>query len=661
MEPPNTPSSEPHGSRLQNRLQTHGRLVAFAIFALALLVRLIVGLEIRQSPIPELWRGAETDMGFFVAWAKLIVAGDWLTDEVLHPYFAWQRPIGTLAEWNAWYGGKTFHQAPLYPYLLAVILGLSGTGLWAVYVVQAVGSALTAVLLAGIGRRLFNPTVGLVAGVAAAIYGPLVFYDFVALRTSLAVLGAAATAWLLIRAGSDERWWAWAAAGGVMGLGFLLRPNAAAMLVLAVLGATVLMWRQWRRLVTACVCLVVGFAVCLIPLVARNVRVGVPPLSVSAVGASTFYLANAAGAPGTGWGMTKEFPQAMRRTKGRFSSLAREAAASHASIAGPIGLLVAKLRAVLHYFERTNNANPYYAERFSLLLRWGTVPFWLVLPLAMTGLVVTWPDRRRLIWLYVALLVPLVTMALFYQTARFRLPMVVALIPLAAAALEWMIARRGNLALAVPVTLAVCVVVRWPGSADPPRIQERDLQSGAHALSQVAWHDRALAEAREAVGRYPDSVSSRLTLIEAFRRAGRTDEAADACDQALRDLPDPPSLRVRRAAIYLDQNEPERAAAICQSLLDRNPKYVPALIALSRALAMPGPSQALARSRRLAGRAVRVAPQNAQAHRAWADALAAAGMQDQAVSALETGLSRIALTDPDRPDLLESLRKLKGS
>jgi len=646
---------------LQNRLQTHGRFVALMIFALALLVRVIVGLEIHRSPIPELWRGAETDMWFFVAWAKLIVAGGWLTDDVLHPYFAWQRPIGTLGEWNAWYGGKTFHQAPLYPYLLAVVLGLSGAGLWAVYIVQSIGSALTAVLLAGIGRRLFSPAVGLVAGVAAAIYGPLVFYDFVALRTSLAVLGAAATVWLLIRGGSGERWWPWAAAGVVTGLGFLLRPNAAVMLVLAMPAATVLMWRQWRRLVTACVGLVVGFAVCLIPLIARNVRVGVPPLSVSAVGASTFYLANAAGAPGAGWGMTKGFPEAMRRTNGRFSSLAREAADSHSSIAGPVGLLFAKLGAFAHYFERTNNASPYYAERFSLLLRWGTVPFWLVLPLAMTGLVVTWSDRRRLVWLYLALLVPLVTIVLFYQTARFRLPMMVALIPLAAAALEWMVARRGTLALAVPVTLAVCVVVRWPGNADPPRIQERDLQSGAHVLGQVGRHAPALVEAREAVARFPNSASSRLTFIEALRKAGRTDEAAAACDQAIRDLPDPSSLRVRRAAICLDQNHPERSADMCRSLLDRNPRYVPALIGLSRALATPGPSQALARSCRLAERAVRATPHNARAYQAWADALAAAGMQNQAVSALETGLSRIALTDPHRPDLLESLQKLRGS
>ncbi len=634
-----------------DRLASRWRLVTLGILAASLLIRLIYGLEIRRSPIPELWRSPETDMSFFVAWAKLIAAGDWLTDQPLHPYFSWQHPIGTLAEWNQWYGGKTLHQAPLYPYLMALWFRLGGSGPWGLLLVQALGSAVTAVLIASIGRRLFNPTAGLLAGLMAAAYGPLLFYDFIALRTSLTVLTAALAIWLLIRADGDRRVRWWIAAGAVIGLGFLLRPNAALLLVLALATAVVLSWGRWRDLASAGLGLAGGFAVCLIPLVARNVCVGAPPLSVSAVGASTLYLANAAGAPGTGWGITPTFPEAMRRTGGRFGPLAREAVASHVSITRLVGLLATKLSACGHYFERSNSANVYYAQRFSRSLRWATVPYWLILTLAVPGLVVTWSDRRRLIWLYVAVLAPLLTILLFYQTGRFRLPMIVGLIPLAAATIEWMLARRGNLAAAVPLTIVLAVAVRWPSDADPPYVQPRDFSAAAAVLSGLGRDAAAIVEAHESVSRFPRDLHCRVHLIDALHRAGRLDEAIQACDQALRDLPDKLTIRTHRALIDLDRGRPDRAIAAFRAVLRSNPNAVPAMAGMARALAAPGPAQDLRDARQWAERAVRIAPSHARAYQTYAEVLVASGMEDRAIAVLDAGLSHLARTDPDHDDL----------
>ena len=638
-----------------SRLDARWRLVLLGVFALAIVVRVVYGLEIRRSPIPELWRAADTDMSFFVAWGQIVAGGDWLTDRALHPLFGWQRSIGTLADWNAWYGGKTFHQAPLYPYLLAVLFRIVGSSLWSVYILQALGSAATAVLIAAITRRCIGTTAGLLAGVMAAVYGPLVFCDFVALRASLTVLLSAMAVWLLIRAQTSERGGWWLAAGVVMGLGFLLRPNAVVMLALALLGAAVLHWGRWRELGTGCIGLIAGFAVCLTPLALRNVRVGAPPLSVSAVGASTFYIANAAGAPGTGWGITPRYPMVMRRTDGRLGPLAREAWASHDSIAGVIGLLIAKLTATAHYFERANNANPYYAERFSALLRYGGLSFWIVMPLAVTGLVLTWPERRRLIWLYVAVLVPLATIVLFYQTSRFRLPMMVGLIPLAAAGVEWMIVRRGNVAGWLLITAAMCVAVRWPADGDPPRVQARDLYVGANVLSQVGRHEQAVAEARLAVERFPEAGLARLAILDALRAAGRIDQAAEACDQAIVALPDSLPILTARAEVLLDQRKVGPAIMTYRRVLRMNARHAPAAAGLARALAVPGPQRDMRRAVLLAAQAVRLAPGDAEIHETYANVLVAGGKPDQALAALREGLDHIALTDPKRADL-ERLR-----
>jgi 4-amino-4-deoxy-L-arabinose transferase-like glycosyltransferase len=531
-------SQSPSPGRQQlGAIQRRWRTVLVGIVALALVLRMIYAVQIRNSPIPELWRGSQTDMHFFVEWAKVIAGGDWLTDRALHPYFAWQKPIGSRAQWDEWYGGKTFHQAPLYPYLLAFVFRFVGESLWTLYALQAITSGLTAVLIASITRRLFNPTAGLLAGVMTALYGPLLFYDFVALRTSLEVFSTALAIWLLISADSDDRRWRWLLAGAVFGLATLLRPNSLLMPVLTLPLLVILRWGRWRAVISAGGCLISGFCLVMMPLVARNAYVGAPPLTIEAVGASTFYLSNVSGAPGTGWGVIPAFPEAVRRTGGRFLPLAYEALKSHGSIASVLDLLGRKLAAVAHYFERSNNANLYYAERFSHLLKWATLPYWLVLPLGLAGLYVTWSQRRRLVWLYIAILAPLLTILLFYQTDRFRLPMMVGLIPPASAAVEWMIARRGNVPAVLAITIAICVLVRWPGDKDPPAVQTRDYQSGATVLLLAGQRDAAMAEAREAVRRFPEDAMSWLTLVRTLEATGQNAQAREAIDEGLKRVP----------------------------------------------------------------------------------------------------------------------------
>jgi len=523
--------------RWRHFLDDHRSVAAAGVFGLAMLVRVVYAMEVRGSPVPELWRGSQTDMHFFVTWARALAAGDWLTDQALHPYFTWQQPVGTPAEWTVWYGGKTFHQAPLYPYLLGLVFAVVGSNLWVVYGLQAVCSGLTAVLLMSITRRLFGSVAGLLGGLMTALYGTLLFYDFVALRTSLTVFLSALVVWLLMDGQARGGWRRWFAAGIGMGLATLLRPNAVLMLVLVLAGILLLMWRQWRAMAVGVSAVVVGFAACLVPLVVRNLRVGAPPLGLEAVGATTFYLSNAAGAPGSGYGMLPGFPDVVRRTQGRFVELAREALRTHESPGSLVRLIGRKLSGVFHYFERNNNANSYYAERFSRLLRWGTLPYWIVLPLGLVGLYLTWPLRRRLIWLYAAMLAPMATIVLFYQTDRFRLPMIVGLIPLASAALEWMLARRGNVAAGSVIAILLCVLVRWPNDADPPAIQRRDFAAGVDVLIRVGRYEAAITEAREATRRFPNDPLVWVALVRSLEVAGQIDAARRALDEAVRFVP----------------------------------------------------------------------------------------------------------------------------
>jgi 4-amino-4-deoxy-L-arabinose transferase-like glycosyltransferase len=78
--------------------------------------------------------------------------------------------------------GGAFYQPPLYPTFLALLFRLGLGSAWLVALVQIALGTATSVLLVTIGRRLAQDrarsrAVGLICGLAAALYGPLVLFD----------------------------------------------------------------------------------------------------------------------------------------------------------------------------------------------------------------------------------------------------------------------------------------------------------------------------------------------------------------------------------------------------------------------------------------------------------------------------------------------------
>lgn len=106
-------------------------------------------------------------------WAQSLRGGDWLTNRELHPLHDWHLILadeffvakaankddeqGRARElWNRWYGGKQFHQEPLYPYLLGMLF-LAAPSTWEAVAISQMeylskSYALAAVLLDKSGR-----------------------------------------------------------------------------------------------------------------------------------------------------------------------------------------------------------------------------------------------------------------------------------------------------------------------------------------------------------------------------------------------------------------------------------------------------------------------------------------------------------------------------
>jgi 4-amino-4-deoxy-L-arabinose transferase-like glycosyltransferase len=159
-------------------------LLAFAIFAVALLVRLVHVWQIHRAPFFSLLMG---DSHGYDEWARRISAGDW-------------------------FGHEVFYQAPLYPYLLGVIYAIAGRHLLLVRIVQAIIGSASCSLLALAAARLFSrravlrhaqdgPEPGRRAGIAAglmlALYAPAIFFDGLLQKSVLDVFFVCLALWLM--------------------------------------------------------------------------------------------------------------------------------------------------------------------------------------------------------------------------------------------------------------------------------------------------------------------------------------------------------------------------------------------------------------------------------------------------------------------------------
>ena len=208
------------------------RRLLLAVTLAAAAVRLAHLGFIVGHPYHDFWTvWKESDMFQYVAWARHLASGDWLDRETFRPWFTWQAGIAQPQVWNAWFGEHVYYQPPLYPYLLAAALRLTGS-LDLFRALQLMLGALNCGLLALLGERIFTRSAGLIAGFSAAAYAPFVLYDAEILRGTLVM-----TTQLLLLIALVKRRAAWA--GVAFGIGYLAEPS------ILLFGPAAILWLWW--------------------------------------------------------------------------------------------------------------------------------------------------------------------------------------------------------------------------------------------------------------------------------------------------------------------------------------------------------------------------------------------------------------------------------
>lgn len=556
------------------------RLWLAAIFLLAVAVRIVHLWQMSDELIFQL---LISDPRQYDQWAQEIVAGNWLGDRV-------------------------FYQTPLYPYLLAVVYTVAGHSIWAVRIAQAAFGALAAVFVAQAGARFFSQRAGLCAGLLLAIYPPAIFFDGILQKASIDLLFMSGLVWLLGVTQDRPRRWLFASIGALVGLMTLNRENAAALVPVLLVWVGWLAWpSRGRGLAIGWGAFLVGAAVVLLPVGARNYYVGgMFALTTSQMGPN-FYIGNHAGASGSyenlraGRGDPRFEAQDARELAEQ--ALKRPLTAQEvsqywmnrtlddirANPAAWLSLLVRKWLLTWNATELIDAESLYTQQKHSTPLAVLT-PLWnfgTLCALALLGIWWTRRDSRRIWILYAILLAMAAAVALFYVFARYRYPLVPPLMLLAGAGIigAYERLRRDSTYPAWETLVGAAIMIAAGLICNQPvaRAYADDAVTYLNYGNEF-FTERRATEAerlwRMAAAADPQMTEPCSTLGWYFAEGGRLDEAEQQFIQGLRVGND------QRFALYLAVVAAERgdgapAREQIAAALQAQPSLAPALPGLA--------------------------------------------------------------------------------
>jgi tetratricopeptide (TPR) repeat protein len=614
------------------------------IFAVALAIRLLHLWQIHPSPFFDVLLG---DANGYDEWARRLAAGDWLGTEV-------------------------FYQAPLYPYFVGGVYAVFGRDLVILRVIQAVIGSGSCALLALAGMRLFSKPVGITAGLALALYAPAIFFDSLIQKSVLDMFFVCLGLWLVSHlrpgyggAGTTTRR-TWIGLGLAMGGLALTRENAlvliAVILVFAVCqhGAD-----RFAKVPKSAAWFLAGLAIVLLPVAARNYAVGGGFYLTTSQFGSNLYIGNNPRADGTYASIRsgRGAPEFERQDATEVAEQAVGHSLTPAEVSSYwtgqvtdfittqpgawLQLMARKVALLFNAAEMLDTESQDSYAEWSLLLRVGgwVGHFGLLVPLAVFGLIATWPARRRLWLLHSLALAYAASVVVFYVFARYRYPLVPFLLLYAAAGV-WAVpafvraAAPPRRAIVIGVVLAAAILANWPLlSRNLMRaITETNL---AAALQAQGRYDEAIAHYQQALTHQDDYAPAYNNMGTALRAQGKLDEAIASYRRALELRPEFPDARFNLANAEMAKGKPDAAIDQFREALKREPQSVETRTNLAIALEARGDSAgAIAEFRE----ALRLSPRLSRSHRNLGNSLANAG---DARGALEHLSQAVALDEAD--------------
>ncbi len=624
--------------------------VCMVVFALALVVRLLYLYDSSDSPV---FNTPIVDSATYNELARSLVHTGELTDQ----YF-----------WQPFF----------YPAFLTVLYKISDCSILFAKISQILLGSVTCTLVCLVGSRLFGKNTGLLAGMIAALYGPLIFFDAELLGTGWGCFWSIALIALFLRVSVSGRGGGCLLLGICGGLSILCRPTFLPFFGAASIGLVCTFYRQrvdFRRSVLNAALLVGGFCLATAPVSFLCARcTGQFAFLPRSAGINLYVGNNADSArtiamrPGWDWDELTRLPARHGVTRSRDTSEFFRRQAWQYIRSEPLGFasgLGAKALQLASSRELPRNVDAYLYRKWSwtlsaLLWKAGSFgfPFGVLLPLALVGL----GFHRRIVplplWFFLTLYP--VSVVLVFVAARYRMPLVPILaLPAAAGCMSlfrlvkcqcW--SKLGVIGVCATI---VAVLTSLPG----PFAQEKTNYEAEmyYVLGRMADDENRLDEANRLL---TESLRLSPAYGDAHNALGKTLQSRGQLDAAMRHYESAVEIHPAHGTALAN------LARLCakQGKLERAIEYFREAVAVSPYDASLHTNFAVALTRRREfdealhyfARALALAPGNADKHNNMASVLVELGRTDEAVKYYKSALE----IQPDHfPALVNLVTALK--
>jgi 4-amino-4-deoxy-L-arabinose transferase-like glycosyltransferase len=423
-------------------------LPAIAIFCLALIVRVLYNNTVAQHYTPL------HDSLFYQTIGLNIMKEHCFC---LHPYIS------------------TVYRTPLWPFIIAGLSLIFGpSDYFARLFLSLIGSG-TCVLVYLFARDLFNSRIGIIAGVAAAIYPELYIYDGWLYTESLYIFFLFATCYILFRIqrarSSKLSLWLWC--GASLGLLSLTRPNGIIVIGIVIVWAILMIWLKVlkrRPAITGFIAAALVACILIAPWTVRNYLVSHTFIPVATgdgtvlLGAYNDQILTNPNYKGTWIDPLHSRPDIANPSVYPLFTctppceVARENAYKDAAaqwIKGHLNIMPNLLTLhLVNLFRIIDPKQPMTTEADSPIVRFSNQPSSqfvqkmlltfpvLIFILAALGLALTLWKWRELLFIYAMIALTIGQALIFYGSPRFRAPIEPMLILLASGTLWWLTSKQ---------------------------------------------------------------------------------------------------------------------------------------------------------------------------------------------------------------------------
>jgi tetratricopeptide (TPR) repeat protein len=530
-----------------------------------------------------------------------------------------------------------FWQPFFYPFFLSIVYFFSGPSIVCAKVVQSILGSITCVLTYLLGKRLFNRKVGLAAGIAVSLYGPLIFFEAELLASGWEAFWSVALVLLFLSAASENKTWLWVLLGLCGALSIVTRPTFLLFFAAGCLWLLIFLYRKKsppRELVTRFIILIVSFLLVTIPVASQNKKItghfGILPAS----GGLNFYIGNNPDymdtlniRPGWDWNELMKLPerngvigdlwQQQKFFYDRFKDFIRTQPLQY------VRGLAYKTIQFLNSRELPRNVDLYLFGKWSWLLRILTwkkggfgFPFGVLLPLTFCG---SFYYRKQIPAIVILFLVfyPL-SIILVFVCGRYRVAVVPIMAVVAAAGLFGLVEMVKQSRWICIGSAVICGAALLFLSSIPALFPVEKINYEAELYANLAdtkisrgEYEQAINYLEKSLKLEPNSGMAYASLATALFRKGDSKQAVKYYQESLRFKPDSLEVLNNLGATMSSLGEFDKAQEYYRRSLKINPYNVRIHVNLGNALFRKGNYEAAIESYT---QAITINPRHAKAY-----------------------------------------------